>query len=108
MAGTIAVIGLGAIGEPIAATLIKAGFNTLVVPHRRRESAERLASQGATIVDTPKDAAAQSDYLLTCVPEGPDLETASQARQLLRGAGEMIVDVDRRVRRSHVEHDAAA
>ncbi|MDQ6906245.1 MAG: NAD(P)-binding domain-containing protein, partial [Chloroflexota bacterium] len=77
MAKTIAVIGLGALGEPIAATLIKAGFETLVVPHQSRVSAERLAAQGATIVDTPKEAAAQSDFILTCVPDGPELtETA--------------------------------
>jgi 3-hydroxyisobutyrate dehydrogenase-like beta-hydroxyacid dehydrogenase len=96
MAGTIAVVGLGAIGEPIAATLIKAGFNTLVVPHRRRESAERLASQGATIVDTPKEAAAQSQYVLTCVPEGPDLESATLGPDgVIQGAkpGTVIIDM---------------
>jgi 3-hydroxyisobutyrate dehydrogenase-like beta-hydroxyacid dehydrogenase len=96
MAGTIAVVGLGAIGEPIAATLIKAGFETLVVPHRRRESAERLAAQGATIVDTPKDAAARSDYVLTCVPEGPDLETATLGPDgVIQGAkpGTVVIDM---------------
>jgi 3-hydroxyisobutyrate dehydrogenase-like beta-hydroxyacid dehydrogenase len=96
MAKTIAVIGLGALGEPIAATLIKAGFNTLVVPHQSRTSAERLASQGGTIVDTPKEAAAQADFVLTCVPDGPELtETALGANGIIEGAkaGTVVIDM---------------
>ncbi len=96
MAETIAVVGLGAIGEPIAATLIKAGFDTLVVPHRSRASAERLAAQGATIVDTPKDAAARAQYVLTCVPEGPDLEEAALGENgIIQGGkpGTVVIDM---------------
>jgi 3-hydroxyisobutyrate dehydrogenase-like beta-hydroxyacid dehydrogenase len=96
MAKTIAVIGLGALGEPIAATLIKAGFETLVVPHHSRVSAERLASQGGTIVDTPKEAAARADFVLTCVPDGPELtETALGANGIIEGAkaGTVVIDM---------------
>jgi len=96
MAQTVAVIGLGALGEPIAATLIKAGFNTLVVPHVSRTSAERLAAQGGTIVATPKEAAAQADFILTCVPDGPELtETALGANGIIEGAkaGAVVIDM---------------
>ena len=96
MAQTIAVIGLGALGEPIAATLIKAGFKTLVVPHHSRVSAERLAAQGGTIMDTPKEAAAQADFVLTCVPDGPELtETALGANGIIEGAkpGTVVIDM---------------
>lgn len=96
MAGTIAVIGLGALGEPIAATLIKAGFITLVVPHVSRTSAERLAAQGAEIVDTPQEAAARADFVLTCVPDGPELtETALGDDGIIHGAkaGTVVIDM---------------
>jgi len=96
MAKTIAVIGLGALGEPIAATLIKAGFTTLVVPHVSRTSAERLKAQGGTIVDTPKEAAAQADFVLTCVPDGPELtETALGTNGIIEGAkaGTVVIDM---------------
>jgi len=95
-AKTIAVIGLGALGEPIAATLIKAGFRTLVVPHVSRVSAERLAAQGGTIVDTAHEAAAQADFVLTCVPDGPELtETALGAGGIIHGAkaGTVVIDM---------------
>ncbi len=96
MADTIAVIGLGALGEPIAATLIKAGFTTLVVPHHSRVSAERLAAQGGEIVDTPKAAAARAQFVLTCVPDGPELEeTALGADGIIEGAkaGTVVIDM---------------
>ena len=45
-------IGLGAMGEPIARNLIKAG-HVLKVYNRTRSRAEALAGQGTTVVDTP-------------------------------------------------------
>ena len=45
-------IGLGAMGEPIARNLIKAG-HVLKVYNRTRNRAEALAGQGTTVVDTP-------------------------------------------------------
>jgi 3-hydroxyisobutyrate dehydrogenase-like beta-hydroxyacid dehydrogenase len=45
-------IGLGAMGEPIARNLIKAG-HTLKIYNRTRSRAEALVGQGATLAETP-------------------------------------------------------
>ncbi len=50
-------IGLGAMGEPIARNLIKAG-HALKVYNRTRSRAEALLSQGATLAETPAAACA--------------------------------------------------
>ena len=50
-------IGLGAMGEPIARNLIKAGYS-LQVYNRSRSRAEALAGQGATVAETPAAACA--------------------------------------------------
>lgn len=50
-------IGLGAMGEPIAHNLMKAG-HALKLYNRTRSRAEALAAQGATVADTPQSACA--------------------------------------------------
>jgi 3-hydroxyisobutyrate dehydrogenase-like beta-hydroxyacid dehydrogenase len=50
-------IGLGAMGEPMACNLIKAG-HTLKIYNRTRSRAEALVSQGATLAETPAAACA--------------------------------------------------
>jgi len=50
-------IGLGAMGEPMARNLIKAG-HTVRVYNRTRSRAEALATQGAAVAETPQAACA--------------------------------------------------
>jgi len=52
----VALLGIGTMGSGMAANLLKAGF-PLTVYNRTRAKAEPLAAQGATIADTPADAA---------------------------------------------------
>ncbi|MBK4738410.1 NAD(P)-dependent oxidoreductase [Noviherbaspirillum pedocola] len=51
----IGFIGLGHMGEPLAANLLKAGHR-LVIWNRSQASAQRLAAQGAQIATTPEEA----------------------------------------------------
>jgi len=53
---TVAVIGLGRMGQPIARNLLKAGYE-VVVYNRTPEKAEALVSEGARSVSTPGEAA---------------------------------------------------
>ena len=73
MKPTVAVLGLGLLGRPMAQNLLKAGF-PLVVWNRTREKAEALVRQGARAAATPREAAAQADVLLTIVSDPPALE----------------------------------
>jgi len=71
---TVGLIGLGLMGRPMGANLLKAGF-PLVVWNRTRARAEALAQQGARVAATPREAAAACDVLLTIVSDPPALES---------------------------------
>ncbi|MEB3100822.1 NAD(P)-dependent oxidoreductase [Ferviditalea candida] len=72
--GKIGFIGLGNMGEPMVRVLLQAGYEVSVVPHRRKEPAERLAAEGALIVGNPKEAAQGSGFVITMVPNLPQIE----------------------------------
>ncbi len=69
----IAFIGTGIMGAPMVRNLLRAGF-ALVVHNRTRSKAEALQTDGATVADSPAQAAAQADVVVSCVPDSPDVE----------------------------------
>ena len=69
---TIAVIGLGTMGEPMAANLLKAGFE-VVVYNRTASKAEGLEKLGATRADTPAMAVTDAEIVLVCVSDTADV-----------------------------------
>jgi 2-hydroxy-3-oxopropionate reductase len=71
---TVGLIGLGLMGRPMGANLLKAGF-PLVAWNRTRERAEALAQQGARVAASPREAAAACDVLLTMISDPPALES---------------------------------
>ena len=60
-------IGLGHLGQHLAASLIRGGFQ-VSVHDRDRAAAEPLLKAGATWAATPADAAKDADGLITCLP----------------------------------------
>ena len=70
---SIAVIGMGTMGAPMARNLLKAG-RRVVVHNRTREREEPLAAEGAGRAASPAEAAADADVVLTCVSDTPDVE----------------------------------
>jgi 3-hydroxyisobutyrate dehydrogenase len=73
MAERVAFVGLGIMGGPMAGHLLAAG-HSLVVNTRTRSRAQELLSRGARWADTPRQAAAQADFVFICVPDTPDVE----------------------------------
>ena len=69
----VAVIGLGTMGAPMAANLLKGGAQ-VVVHNRNRTREEPLALQGAARAASPREAASGADFVLTCVSDTPDAE----------------------------------
>jgi 2-hydroxy-3-oxopropionate reductase len=69
----IGFIGLGIMGKPMARNLLKAGY-ALVVHNRSRAAVEALASEGAQAASSPKEVAAQSDVVITMLPDSPDVD----------------------------------
>ncbi len=74
MSHKIAFFGTGNMGEPMVRLLLKAGYEVAVVPHRRREAVARLESEGAQVADTPAEAAEGASFLITMVPDLPQIE----------------------------------
>lgn len=71
---TIAFLGLGAIGAPMAQHLPAHGFD-LIVWNRTCARAERLAkSVRASVAQTPAEAARASDVVITCLPSSHEVE----------------------------------
>ncbi|HBB87230.1 MAG TPA: 6-phosphogluconate dehydrogenase [Blastocatellia bacterium] len=69
----VGFIGLGNMGSAIARNLIKAGHN-LTVYNRTRSRAEPFASLGARIAETPSEAAADTEVLMTMLADDAAVE----------------------------------
>ena len=73
---SIGVVGVGAMGEPMAAALMRAGYAVAVCAHRNREPVERLVAAGAADAGDPAGVARASDVVVTMVPDAPQVEEA--------------------------------
>lgn len=66
----IAFLGLGMMGSGMARRLLGAGF-ALTVHNRTRAKAEELLAAGAAWADSPREAAADADAIITMVADDP-------------------------------------
>jgi 3-hydroxyisobutyrate dehydrogenase-like beta-hydroxyacid dehydrogenase len=73
----VAFLGLGIMGRPMAANLVKAGFH-VTVWNRTRERAEEFVAEHpdapVRVAGTPSGAAAAAQVLITMVPDAPEVE----------------------------------
>jgi 3-hydroxyisobutyrate dehydrogenase len=69
----IAFIGLGSMGAPMAANLLRSDF-ALTVHNRTRSKEEHLADAGAARAPDPGNAAAEADVVITMVKADGDVE----------------------------------
>ena len=73
---TVAFVGLGVMGRPMAASLVKAGFD--VAGHsRRRESADGLVAAGGRWAPSVAAAVRDADAVITMLPDTPDVEAVA-------------------------------
>ncbi len=70
---SIAFIGTGIMGGPMACNLLVAGYS-VVVHNRTRGKAQAALDAGAIWTDSPARAAAKADIVITCVTDTPDVE----------------------------------
>ena len=81
---TVAVLGTGYMGAPMARNIARAGHEVRVW-NRTRAKAEPLAEDGATVTDGPADAVQNADVVLTMLSDGPTVaEVITQASDGLR------------------------
>jgi 3-hydroxyisobutyrate dehydrogenase-like beta-hydroxyacid dehydrogenase len=90
---TIGFIGMGHMGSHMAPRLMSAGYH-LTVYDRTREKAQAIA--GVTVAETPEEAAAHSDIVISIVTNDPALEEVMFGPNgVLAGthAGSVIIDM---------------
>jgi len=69
----IGFIGLGTMGGAMARNLIKKGHR-LIVADLNSDAVASLTHAGATAAEAPREVAAQSEMIITMLPDAPDVE----------------------------------
>ena len=95
MGKKIGFIGLGIMGRPMALNLLKAG-HALAVHNRSKGPVGELVAAGASDGGTPRGVAASSDFVITMLPDSPDVELVVLGPEgVLEGAkpGAVILDM---------------
>jgi 3-hydroxyisobutyrate dehydrogenase-like beta-hydroxyacid dehydrogenase len=92
----VAFFGLGIMGGPMAANLVRAGFDVSVWTHTEGK-AERFAGEhGARSGATPAETAAGSDALISILPDGPEVEAVlfgEEGAVAALAPGALVVDM---------------
>jgi len=87
---SVAFLGLGAIGRPMAARLAHAADTTLAVWNRTAERAQSFGREhGARVAASPADAARGAEVVITCLPVSADVES------LLDGDGGLLATMSK-------------
>jgi len=101
---TVGFIGLGIMGGPMAANLVRAGFD-VVGYNRSRPGIDRLVAQGGRAAGSVGEAARGADVVVTMLPDSPDVEAVVLGEGgVLANAGAELLLIDC----STIRPDAAA
>ncbi|CAM3026621.1 NAD(P)-dependent oxidoreductase [Paenibacillus sediminis] len=88
-------IGLGAMGKPMAANLLRAGYQVYVY-NRTKDKAEELLQAGACLASSPKEVSEHSDIIITMVSDSAAVESVLTRSDGILSAqlqGKIIVDM---------------
>jgi 2-hydroxy-3-oxopropionate reductase len=90
----VGFIGLGLMGKPMARHILRGGY-LLTVHNRSRAAVDELVAQGAQAATTPREVAANSDVVITMLPDSPDVESVVNGPDgILAGARSSLIHVD--------------
>ena len=91
----ISFIGLGIMGKPMARNLMKKGHTLVVSGHNKAVAAE-FQKDGASVFETPREIAANSDIVITMLPNSPQVEEVVLGKDgVIEGAkkGSCVIDM---------------
>jgi 3-hydroxyisobutyrate dehydrogenase len=77
---TVAFLGVGQMGTPMATRLLSAGF-ALRVWNRSPQHTVALVDAGAVAAQTPRDAASGAQFVITMLPDGATVESVMSGDQ---------------------------
>jgi len=87
----LAFLGIGLMGKPMAANLLKAGYE-VTIWNRTTSKAEALLPLGARIAASPAEAAGV-DILITMLEAGPQVESVLDVTLDQIAAGSLVIDM---------------
>src|ERR1700722_15429271 len=90
----IGFIGLGLMGEGMAANLLRKGWPLTVLAHRKREPIDRLIALGAVEARNARALAEVSDIVVLCVTGSPQVEEVTTGADGLASAGRSLMILD--------------
>ena len=90
----IGFIGLGFMGQGMAANILKKGWPLTVMAHRNRAPLEALVADGATEAKTPREMAADCDIIVLCVTGSPEVRAVIEGENGIAAAGRTLTIVD--------------
>jgi 2-hydroxy-3-oxopropionate reductase len=92
----LGVVGLGAMGRPMARNLLAGGFPVTVLRHRDRAAPAALAAAGARVVDSLAGLVSAADAMILMLPSSEEVEETVLGPDGLEGlarSGQVIVDM---------------
>lgn len=89
---SIAFLGIGLMGKPMATNLLRAGYQ-VTVWNRTQAKAQVLAALGGRVAASPKEAAAEADVLITMLEAGPQVAAVVSAALPSIKQGAVVVDM---------------
>jgi 3-hydroxyisobutyrate dehydrogenase len=90
----VGFIGLGIMGRPMAANLLRAGFE-LAVWNRSRPGIDALVAQGAAEAAGPREVAERTDVVITVVGYAEDVEQVALGSDgIIEGAHDGLIHID--------------
>ena len=90
----IGFVGLGIMGKPMAKNLLKAGYD-LTVFDINQDAVNEVVAAGGVAAKTAKDVAAQSEAVITMLPNSPHVKTAVLGENgVLEGAKPGLILID--------------
>ena len=94
MSKKVGFIGLGIMGLPMAKNLLKAG-NAMCVYDINPVATREAQDLGAVIASAPREVAEKSDFVMTMLPDAPDVEKVYLGKEgLIEGAHEGLILID--------------
>jgi len=90
----IGFIGVGLMGQGMAANILAKGWPLTVMAHRNRAPVDDLVSHGAGEVASPREVALASDVVILCVTGTPQVREILEGPEGLASAGRALVVVD--------------
>jgi len=106
---TVAFIGLGVMGYPMAGYLSKNGHDVRVFNRTREKAQQWVKEHGGVACDTPRDAASGCELVMACVGNDDDLRSVTLGENgAFAGMGEGTIFVDHTTASANVARELYA